>query len=254
MIDIHSHILAGLDDGAKTLEDSLAMLRVAAEAGTTDIVASPHASLEFRFEPEVVAAKIAELKAASADRPRIHTGCDFHLTYDNVQDALANPLKYTINQKGYLLVEFSDLLIAKTMEDIFARMRQAGMTPIITHPERNWLLQQRMERLALWVESGCLLQVTAQSFFGRFGAGAKRFAATLMERDMVHFVASDAHDPHDRQPRLDEAYKHVARKYGQERAERLCIKNPRAALEGEPLEVRPPEPPSRPRKWYRLWA
>ena len=108
MTDIHCHLLHGIDDGAKTLEVSLAMLEAAAAAGTTDIVATPHADTQYGFQPELIVERIAELKAANASEIRIHNGCDFHLTFDNVADAIANPAKYTINHKRYLLVELSD--------------------------------------------------------------------------------------------------------------------------------------------------
>lgn len=252
MIDLHSHILPGVDDGPATLEQCLAMVRLAAEAGTSDIVASPHASLEFPFDSELVDRKIAELAAACGPLPRIHRGCDFHLTYDNIQEVLACPSVYTINRRNYLLVEFSDLLIARSADEIFFRMRRAGIIPIITHPERNWLLQKRLQQLERWVSSGCCLQVTAQSLLGRFGGEAKDFAWELLRRNLAQFVASDAHDPEDRTPRLDLAYQQIARKLGEARAERLLVSNPREALEGRPLEWEPePEPPP-PRKWYRF--
>ena len=88
MIDIHSHILPGLDDGSESLEESVAMLQQAAAAGTTDIVASPHANQEYLFDPLMVEQKISELQAAVGDAPRIHYGCDFHLTLENIEDAL----------------------------------------------------------------------------------------------------------------------------------------------------------------------
>src|ERR1035441_3996320 len=91
MIDIHSHILPGLDDGSKSLEESVAMLRQAAAAGTTDIVASPHANQEYNFGPLVVERKIGELQAAAGESPQIHYGCDFHLTLENIEDALRFP-------------------------------------------------------------------------------------------------------------------------------------------------------------------
>src|SRR5450755_2798786 len=102
MIDIHSHILPGLDDGSKSLEESVEMLR----------------------------------QAAAGDAPRIHYGCDFHLTLENIDDALRSPEKYSIDHRGYLLVEFSDFLIPKTTSEIFARLIGAGLRPIVTHPER----------------------------------------------------------------------------------------------------------------------
>ncbi len=253
MIDIHTHVLAGLDDGARSLEDSVAMIRIAAETGTTDLVASPHANLEFQFHPERVEERLAELEKASG-AVRLHCGCDFHLYFDNIHDALAHPTKYTINHKRYLLVEFPDLLIAKSTPEVFAQLLHCGMTPVITHPERNFLLHSRMEEMESWIESGCLVQVTAQSLLGRFGVEARNVAHRLMKRGLVHFIASDAHDPEDRTPRLDLGFNHVAGRYGRERAEMLFVTNPRAVLEGEPLPEQPPPEADSERKWFNFWG
>lgn len=250
MVDIHAHLLPGLDDGPRRLEESLAMLRLAAESGTTDIVATPHASLQFPYEPEAVAARLAELRAAAGELIRIHAGCDLQLHYENIRDALAHPGRYSINGNGYLLVELPDLMIVPDMNEIFARMRQSGLTPIITHPERNWLLHQRLEELAAWVGQGCALQVTAQSLLGRFGREARAFAIELLERNLVHFVASDAHDPEDRTPRLDEAWRWLARRFGTEHARILLEENPRAALTGGGL--RTPSAPQKRKPFRRL--
>ncbi len=227
------------------------MLRLAVDNGTTDIVASPHANNEFKFEPEIVAGKIEELRQAVNGSIRIHSGCDFHLSFDNIQDSLQNPSKYTINHKTYVLVEFSDLLIPKTTDDVFYQMRSAGMIPIITHPERNMLLQKRLDKLEAWVESGCLLQVTAQSFLGRFGKLAKTFADRLLQKGLVHIVASDAHDAKYRPPSLKQAYEYVSKACGEGRAGRVFIKNPSAALTGAALEI-DDEPPASPKKWYQF--
>ena len=180
MIDIHSHVLFGLDDGARTLEDSLAMVRMAAEHGTTDLVATPHANLQYRFEPDRIAERIAKVREAAGGALRLYTGCDFHLNYENIQDAIDHPRKYTINQQSYLLVEFSELLIFKNTDEIFARLSDAGMTPVITHPERNGLLRQRVELIAKWVEQGARVQLTAQSLTGKFGRNAKDFSRELL--------------------------------------------------------------------------
>ncbi len=253
MIDIHSHILPGLDDGAQTLEESVAMLHMAAADGTTDIVATPHSDLQYSFDPDVVTRKIEELRHAAGDGVRIHRGCDFHLHYDNIQDALANPCKYAINHKRYVLVEFSDLLIARTTADVFFRMLSAGMTPIVTHPERNQLLQKRIDDLQSWAEQGVLLQVTAQSFFGRWGRDAKSFSDQLMRRNLVHFVASDAHNTEHRPPLLREAYDYVAKNWGEPRAEALFVVNPRATLAGDAIEWDYPDPAPPPKRWYQFW-
>lgn len=250
MIDIHCHILPGIDDGPETLDQAASMIGIANATGTTDIVATPHASPRFAFDPQLIALKIAELQAASGNVVKIHTGCDFHLSASNIQDALADPAKYTINHYLYLLVEFSDFLIPPTTDEIFDRFRAAGIIPIITHPERNGILQERLDQIRAWVERDCLVQVTAQSFLGRFGKRAKAFSDALMTQGLVHFVASDAHDPQDRPPSLAEAYGYIADTYGDLLAEALFSTNPGAALLGETLEPLPSQP--RKRKWFQL--
>jgi protein-tyrosine phosphatase len=239
-VDIHSHVLYGLDDGAKTLEQSVAMLQMAAAAGTSDLVATPHSDLTYKFQPELIAQRLSELRTALGARIQLHSGCDFHLHFDNIQDCLANPTKYTINHQRYLLVEFADSHIAKTMEELFKRMLDLDLTPIITHPERNPLLQQRIDTLASWVRAGCLVQVTAQSFLDRFGKRARQFADELMERKLVHFVASDAHDTQDRTPVLTDAFNYVMECYGEGTARNLFSAHPRATLTGEYLEAENP--------------
>jgi protein-tyrosine phosphatase len=250
VIDIHSHILPGLDDGPKTLEDAVAMVKIATLSGTTDIVATPHANLEFTFNPELIDQKIAELQAEAGPVPQIHRGCDFHLTVENIEDALAHPSKYTINHKSYLLVEFSDSFIPDTSLDIFSRFQAAGIIPVITHPERNVPLRKRMDQLRSWVENGCLIQVTAKSLLGGFGDTARRISVELFERNLVHFVASDAHDTKHRPPTLKDAYAYIAKTWGEERAQAVCVTTPRAALTGDSFQPVYAEHHPRKRKWF----
>src|SRR5260370_4243826 len=235
MIDIHSHILYGLDDGARSFEESLEMLRIATAAGTTDIVATPHANGHFPYSPDLIQQRLSELRTAARATIRIHLGCDFHLSYENIQDALVNPSKYAINSKTYLLVEFPENSIYRTARDIVAKLLERGLVPVITHPERNRVLQGRMGDLEAWVEDGCLVQITAQALLGVFGPAARRFAGSLLKDDLVHFVASDAHDCVRRPPKLDEAYQLVSRGFGKLRATRLFVENPGKVLDGEPL-------------------
>lgn len=252
MIDIHSHILPGLDDGSPSLEESIAMLQTAAAAGTTDIVASPHANMQFSFDPGDVERRIAELQAAAGELPRIHYGCDFHLTPENIDDALRAPGKYSINHRGYLLVEFADAFIPKTTAEIFNFMRQAGICPVVTHPERNRLLRQRVDDLESWVRQGCLLQVTAQSLLGSFGNRAKEFSHELVERRLVHFLASDAHDRVHRTTDLQPAWQYVEENFGNATARRLLIENPQAALNGTPLAPVPARVPKK--SWFSVFT
>lgn len=229
------------------------MVRMAAEHGTTDLVATPHANPNFKFDPQLIAERLAEVAAASGNALRLHSGSDFHLSYDNIQDAIENPRKYTINHHRYLMVEFSDMLIFNNTAEIFSRLQEAGMTPVITHPERNGLLRQRIDQIAAWVKDGTCVQVTAQSVLGEFGRRATEFSRQLLDRHLVHFLASDAHDLEHRPPRLDLAHKWVKDHYSEELAETLCTTNPKATLTGESLEaIEPPVTPER-RKWYKIW-
>lgn len=248
MIDIHSHILPALDDGSDSLETSVEMLVMARAAGTTDIVATPHANGEFRFDPAVVQNKIEELQAAIGDLPRIHYGCDFHLSPENIEDALRAPAKYSINHRGYLLVEFADTFIPKTTDQIFARMLDVGLMPIVTHPERNALLQKRLSDLEKWVDMGCFVQVTAKSVLGGFGKRAKAFSETLLSKGLVHFLASDAHDTEHRPTPLQPVWELVTENYGSDTASLVLEENPSAALQGEPISA--PVAVSRKRGWF----
>jgi protein-tyrosine phosphatase len=251
-IDIHSHILYGLDDGAETREQSLEMLELARSAGTTDIVATPHANGQYVFDPELIDERIAEL-SGQVDI-RIHRGCDFHLQVDNIEDALANPEKYTINHNGYLLVELPDSTLVASMTEIFRRLLDAGMMPIITHPERNTQLQQRLDDIATWVESGCYVQVTASSYTGLFGKRARACAAELLKRGLTHFVASDAHDCVLRPPNLRDAYALLAEEWGEDRIRPMFVDNPQAVLTGEAVDVTFPRGATRARRWYQFWG
>ena len=247
MIDIHSHILHGLDDGARTLEESVAMVHMAVAAGTTDIVATPHANNQYAYDPGVVEQKLAELRQAAGGAIRIHRGCDFHLTPENIADAIHSPAKYSIAGNGYLLVEFSDFLVPESAAEIFGRMITAGLRPIVTHPERNPLLQKKLELIEDWVERGCLVQVTAHSPLGRFGKTAKAAADRLLASGLVHFLASDAHDCKHRPPALDEPWKHIAGEFGDSAARVLLETNPAAALAGA---AKAPAAAKVRRKWF----
>jgi protein-tyrosine phosphatase len=254
MVDIHSHILPGLDDGPESLDESLAMVRMAAAAGTTDIVATPHANSNFAFDAETRDAKIRELQEVSGELPRIHSGCDFHLSYENIQQAMAYPTRYTINYRNYLLVEFADVLIPKSTAEMFSRMLAVGIIPVITHPERNPLLQRQFDELEQWLRAGARIQVTGQSLLGRFGRVARNSAEEMLERGMVQFLASDGHDCEWRPPVLAEAYGYIAKNFAESLAEKLCVENPRATLTGENVPLRLTERSGRNKKWFQFWA
>lgn len=239
MIDIHHHLLFGLDDGPREIEVSLAMAEMSIQNGVTHVVCTPHSSEQYAFNPQVNSERLAMLQEQLGDRLTLALGCDFHLMYDNIEDATVHPSRYSINGKNYLLVEFPNHSISPSMTEIFFRLGLAGLTSIITHPERNPVVVRHPERLAEWIRNGCYVQITAASLDGRFGKTAQQVSHDLLRQNWVHFIATDAHDVTSRPPKLRKAYDTVAMRYGVETAERLCVTNPHAAFYGEPM---PPQP------------
>jgi len=239
LVEIHYHLLFGVDDGPKTLADSIALAEASIAEGVTHIVATPHSNHEYRFDRQVNGEKLAIINEALGGRATLGLGCDFHLSYENLEDLRRDRSPFTINGKQYLLVEFSDASIPITATDILYGLQLSGVVPIITHPERNPILVQHPQRLAEWVRSGCLVQVTAASLSGRFGRRAKAMSFDLIKKNWVHFVASDEHSMEGRPPALREAYQAVANDFGTDTAERLCVRNPRAAFYGTELELQP---------------
>ena len=250
MVDIHCHILPALDDGA--VEESVAreMAAMAAADGVTHIVATPHSNYRYEFDLEVNRRKRDELQSAVGDKPKLLLGCDFHLSYENLEDARRRPQRYSINGGPYLLVEFADISIPPNMDQVFFDLQSHKLIPIITHPERNPILSEKPEQIKKWIEGGCLVQVTAGSFLGRFGKRAEHSAWQLLRHDMVHFIASDAHNTTSRPPLLSEARRAIAAERGEPVGLALADVNPLAAINGKPLAWRPEPREVRPRKWY----
>jgi protein-tyrosine phosphatase len=239
MIDIHQHIVYGVDDGSSDLETSLAMAREAAAEGITRIVCTPHASERYPYQASLIEERYAELREKLKGWMELSLACDFHLTAENIQEAVANPLRYSIDGKGYLLIEFSNTSIPPSITEAMFSLRSVGYQLIVTHPERCHAVLSKPEMLAEWMRNGYLVQVTASSLYGRFGKAAEAFSNELLQRNWIHFLASDAHNMNRRPPHLKRAYDYVAQRVGEETARRLFLTNPQTAVDGAPWPNQP---------------
>jgi protein-tyrosine phosphatase len=240
MVDIHHHLLPGLDDGSSSFETSVAMAKIAVADGITHVVCTPHANGSYAFDPAVNAAKTDELRARLAAEGiplTLGSGCDFHLSFDNVEHAKVDPARFSINGLGYLLVEVPDYGLPPGLTETFYELQLAGLTPVLTHPERNPTLQSNPARLRDWLRGGVLIQVTADSLTGHKGKQAQRMAHDLLEKRWVHFLATDAHNTTSRPPRMRDAHDLVADKYGATYAHSLCVINPLAVFLGKQFEA-----------------
>lgn len=215
------------------------MCRAAAADGITHMIATPHANDRWHYDREYLQGLLAQLQERVGDAIKLGLGCDFHLSFENIQDAVKHPTRYVIGGTRYLLVEFSNFSIPQQTNDSFMALGNAGMTPIITHPERNPILRESLQRVVEWAEQGCVVQVTGSSLTGFWGDRARKAALWLMEHEAVHVLATDAHEMEKRVPILSKSRDAAKEICGAEIAEALVEANPRAIIENQLLPYFP---------------
>lgn len=235
MVDIHSHILPSVDDGAKSWEIAVEMCRMAAADGITHIVASPHSNEEFSYDRGAYETTIAELREKIDGALDLSLGCDFHLSFDNIVALRKKPANFCIGKTNYLLVEFSDFGVSRQLLTTLEEFLDLGLVPIITHPERNPMFQAKPELVVQMADLGCVIQVTANCVTGFWGNGPRKIAEWLLKKGAVHVLASDAHDLVRRTPILSKARDTVAGLAGKDVAEALVSRNPEKIVLGESL-------------------
>jgi protein-tyrosine phosphatase len=206
---------------------------MAAQDGTQHIVATPHANDNYHYNRQYLSHLLETLQQRIGPTPQLSLGCDFHLSFENMQSALEAPEQFSIANSRYLLIEFSNFSIPQQIDHWITQMREREIVPIITHPERNPLLQQSPDRIIHWVKLGCAVQVTGSVLTGSWGGRAQQTAQWLFKKKAVHILASDGHDTVRRPPVLSEARHVIAKAFGEEMAKALVERNPGAIVRNE---------------------
>ncbi|HYK05985.1 MAG TPA: CpsB/CapC family capsule biosynthesis tyrosine phosphatase [Thermoanaerobaculia bacterium] len=245
MIDIHHHILPGVDDGPHELDEAVEMCRMAVDEGIETIVATPHV-LRGRwpvFSPLELAAQLDRLRHAVGDSPRLLLGSEYFFAHDMADLLRTGASIVPLAASRYVLLELAANNVPPMLEQPLYRAQLDGWVPIIAHPERNLVFQQKPELLAYLIGHGARVQLTASSLVGAFGPQAQASARLFLERNMVHFVATDAHNTDRRPPLVKKALAALRELAGDEVTEALTHANPLAVVEnrGLPWEPEPQE-------------
>ena len=241
MYDLHAHILPGADDGPREVEESLQMLKLAAADGIKGIAMTPHVIPGRHDNPKEKVIKLtAQLKARADDvEIELYPASEIALSEETLA-GLKSGSYCTINGSRYVLTELPPLFDSEKIYEAVHSMREMGLVPLIAHPERNPRALKDVECLYELVSMGALMQVTAGSFLGIFGDDVRKLSLSMLERRLVHVIASDAHDNGPRPPVLSTAVKEVAKLVGERAAQSMVTAVPEKILKDE--LVKPPEP------------
>lgn len=229
-IDIHCHLLPGVDDGAQSMEEAAALLRMAKEDGSGTLVLTPHYRGRYRQNtPQQLQEVFCSLKAQAPDGMELYLGCE--VSYEpEISEKLTEGRVLPIAGGPYVLLELSMGVTAAQAIGAVRELADSGYIPIIAHVERYPVFGRNKALVGAVLELGALLQINADSVMGQWGFGVKRFCRWLLARHLAHFVASDSHDLQARPPKLAECYRHICEKYGEDYAAALFWANARVVL------------------------
>ena len=237
MIDFHNHILPNIDDGAKTLEISLRMLKCAHKQGITDVVNTVHfqhpkvEGLDISYESIKKATIHLQKELYNIDIPiTLHIGAEVFYQ-PNLLKIKDNPLLNYRHGK-YILIEFQPHFIPDNHKQVLFNLKMSGTTPIIAHPERYRLVQNNFDIINEWLNFGCIIQVSAGSILGKMGKEIEKTALKIINNNSCQILGSDAHNDKNRNFLLREAYDLTEKIMGEVAAQKLVLDNPRSVLEG----------------------
>ncbi|MEG9295986.1 CpsB/CapC family capsule biosynthesis tyrosine phosphatase [Mangrovibacillus sp. Mu-81] len=218
MIDIHSHILPGIDDGARTVQDSIDMARKAVSEGIHTIIATPH-HMNGKYQNTksdilLLVDHVNEALKMENISLEVLPGQECRIYGEILEDYQKGEI-LTLNQDSqYLFIEFPSNSVPRYAERLLYDIQVEGLIPVIVHPERNAELIERPEKLYRLVKNGAATQLTASSLVGYFGKNIQKFSQQIIEANLTHFIASDAHNINNRSFKMEEAMNYIEKKYG----------------------------------------
>lgn len=239
MIDFHNHVLPNLDDGSKTMDQTIAMLNTAVDQGITDVICTvhyQHPKMEgYEVSHDIVNETIQQVENKFNNPDfKLHLGAEvFYLP--NLLEIKSDPLT-VFNHGKYMLVEFQTFQLPPQFDTTLYNLVMSGTTPIIAHAERYKPIQENLRIVEKLIHSGCLIQLNAGSILGKFGQQCKKTAELMLKRNMVHFIGSDAHNDTRRNFCLKPAIE-SARKIIGDQVDILVNENPLKLIQGE--KIRP---------------
>jgi protein-tyrosine phosphatase len=252
-VDIHCHLLPGIDDGARHLDESLAMARLAVEDGTTAIIATPHQLGNFGHNRgDDIRGRVAELQHefdAAGISLKVLPGADVRIEPGMIEAIVSGEVLSLADHRRHLLLELPHELYLP-LEPILDELARRKMVGVLSHPERNQGILRQPGVLSSLVDKGCLLQITAGSICGTFGLQCQQFSEWMIAEELVHFVATDAHGSRSRRPLMRRAFERVVELTDEATAVDLCCTNPASVAAGRPVRAGRREKPRRRRSWF----
>ena len=233
MIDIHCHILPGVDDGAKDLEDSLEMARIAQSEGIKTIINTSHYHPDFDYMvgEELLKELVSFNKILKENNIEVEVLIGNELYYsDNLLEYMDKKEFYTLNNSKYILIEFAPTRFPKNLCDVVYELKIRGYIPILAHVERYQEVQDNPKLIQEAIKEGAFIQVNASSVLGKGPSECNKSCDALLKHNMVHFIGTDAHGSNRRRPLIKEAYEYVSKKYGEDKANKLFLDNPNSVI------------------------
>ena len=244
MIDLHCHILPGLDDGAQSLDEAVEMARIAEKDGIEKIVATPHLFRNNYMHEDlsIIEEKRKELnKTLKVDNIHVEilSGAEVHVSHNLIDEIRKNRNYLVLNKSGYMFVEFPSEHVFSGVQKLFFELMQEDIIPVIAHPERNSVFVRHPSLLYELIQMGAAVQANRGSFLGIYGKKTEEAVLHFLELNLIHFIASDGHNTRSLVPRISEAVMRVETEVGSERARALVVDNPKAVLEDRELPFFP---------------